>query len=341
MKDVALTIGISILVLIGIFILHSIAGAIFPLYYLYLLLGFLFFFLFSRIDFDILSLFARHFYFGSIVFLLLPLIIGQVTRGAIRWIPLGALTIQPAEIVRPFLLVFLANYVYENSATFKNLLKTGLVASVPVFLIFIQPSLGVALVTGFGFLGVILASQFEKKYFFLFLLVILFLAPFGWQALAPYQKSRVVSFLSPGQDPSGAGYNSLQAMISVGSGGLWGRGPGEGAQTQLFFLPEKHTDFIFASIAHEMGFVGAFLVLALLFFVLWRVIKTAENAQSPQGRAFITGVFLALFIQSLIHIGMNMGLLPITGVPLPLVSAGGSSLIATMATLGMVVGARK
>jgi len=341
MKDIALSLGVFILVAVSIFILNSVAVQIFPLYYVFVIVGFILFFLFSKIDFEVLSLFSRQFYVGSLIFLLLPVVIGQVTRGAVRWIPVGALTIQSAEIVRPFLLVFFADFVYKHEINLKNLLRGVSLVFLPVFLILIQPSLGVAVITSFGFLGVLLASNIEKKYFILFLVVIFLAAPVSWRFLAPYQKSRIASFLSPEADPSGAGYNSLQAMISVGSGGLWGKGAGEGAQTQLLFLPEKHTDFIFASISEEMGFLGAFLVIALLFFILFRVVKATENSQSPQGRAFATGVFLALFMQSIIHIGMNMGLLPITGVPLPLVSAGGSSFVGTMIALGMIVGAKK
>ena len=166
---------------------------------------------------------------------------------------------------------------------------------------------------------------------------ILAVSPFLWLILAPYQKARVMALISPVADPAGAGYNSIQSMIAVGSGMFTGRGLGEGIQTQLAFLPERHTDFIFASIAEELGFVGAGLVIALTFFVLYRIVIILENAINPVARAFAAGVFTTLFIQVLIHVGMNMGLLPITGQPLPLVSAGGSSLIATMATFGMLI----
>jgi len=162
-------------------------------------------------------------------------------------------------------------------------------------------------------------------------------SPFLWLILAPYQKARVMALVSPVADPTGAGYNSIQSMIAVGSGMISGRGLGEGVQTQLAFLPERQTDFIFASIAEELGFVGAGLVIGLSFFVLYRIVVIVENAGSPVARAFAAGVFTTFFVQILIHIGMNMGLLPITGQPLPLISAGGSSLVATMATFGMLV----
>jgi rod shape determining protein RodA len=195
----------------------------------------------------------------------------------------------------------------------------------------------VAILTAVGYFGVILASSINKKIIVFTVVGAVVALPLIWQVLAPYQKTRVQALLNPGQ----ASYNSIQSMISVGSGKLTGRGLGRGVETQLSFLPEKQTDFIFASIAEEMGFVGAVLVAAISFFVLYRIISILERSRSVAARAFIAGTFLTLFVQVLVHIGMNMGLFPITGLPLPLVSAGGSSLVATMAALGMVVGARK
>ena len=167
------------------------------------------------------------------------------------------------------------------------------------------------------------------------------ITPLVWKFLAPYQRQRITTFANPASDPSGAGYNSIQSMISVGSGEFLGRGLGKGIQTQLAFLPEKHTDFIFAATAEELGFVGGCLLLVGVFTVLWRIVVIAENSKGPVERAFVSGIFLALFVESIIHIGMNMGLFPITGVPLPLVSAGGSAFLATMISLAMVMNARK
>ena len=271
----------------------------------------------------------------------MPIIIGQVTRGTIRWLSFGALNVQPAEIVRPFILLFFAKYLYEKDLTFKRILTTFVLLVIPLFLILIQPSLGVTVLTAAGFLGVLLASDVDKKKIGIFFLGVLLLMPVGWFVLAPYQRARIGVFLSPQKDPYGAGYNSLQSMIAVGAGKWTGRGLGQGVQTQLAFLPERHTDFIFASIAEELGFVGATLILAGVFFVLWRITKTIDNAQGAEARAFASGIFLTLFLQTLVHVGMNMAIFPITGVPLPLVSAGGSSLVATMISLGMVWSARK
>ena len=341
MKSLGLVIAAVFLLLFGIVILRSVAPGVFPVYFIYLAIGVILFFIFSKVDFDIISLFSKQFYIGSIIFLLLPLIIGQVTRGVIRWIPVGSLTIQPSEIVRPFLLVFFADYIYKKRLDRGRALYLILFLLLPAFLILVQPSLGVTVLTVIGFAGVVLASDFNKKLLVPAAMAILLLIPVGLLVLAPYQRTRIEAFLFPDKDPSGAGYNSLQSMISVGSGKLWGRGLGEGVQTQLSFLPERQTDFIFASVAEEMGFVGAFFLLAGSFFLLFQIQKISTSARSPAARAFVSGVFLTLFAQTMIHIGMNMGVFPITGVPLPLVSAGGSSLIATMIALGMVVGAQK
>lgn len=339
--DFTLLLTIAFLIILSLVVLYSIASSLFPVYFLYIFLAVIVFFVFSGIDFDILSLFSKHIYIGSIIFLLLPLLIGQVTRGAIRWIPIGELTIQPAEIVRPFLLVFFANYLTTESPNALRLVKALGLLALPAFLIVIQPSLGVAILTVIGFLGVLFAAGLKRKHLFLGVLVFLLILPVSWQMMKDYQQSRIISFINPADDPLGAGYNSIQSTISVGSGKIFGRGLGKGVQTQLAFLPERHTDFVFASVSEELGLVGVAVLLSLTFFILWKLIKILEFAKNVAARAFISGFFLMYFAQVLIHAGMNMGLLPITGVPFPLVSAGGSSLIATMAGLGMVLGAKK
>jgi rod shape determining protein RodA len=333
--------AIAILITFSIVTLRSIAPSLFPLYFLYLFLALVLFFIVIQLDFEVISLFSKHFYIGSLLFLILPLIIGQVTRGAIRWIPIGPLTIQPAEIVRPLLLVFFANYLAREELTSPHLFKALLLLLVPTVLILIQPSLGVAVLTVVGFLGIIFAADIKKRHLILGLAGLLALMPLIWQILAPYQKQRIITFIDPSQDPLGTGYNALQSVISVGSGKLLGRGLGRGVQTQLAFLPERHTDFIFASIAEEMGFVGAIIVLLVTFFLFIRLSSVIENSATPAARAYVSGFFLTLLVQTFIHIGMNLGLLPITGVPYPLVSAGGSSLLATMLGLGIVLSAKK
>jgi len=298
------------------------------------------FIIFSKIDFEVLSLFSTHLYIFSILFLTLPLIIGEVTRGTVRWIQIGSFTLQPSELVKPFLLLFFSNLIINSKLGPKEIVKNSLLAILPAFLIFIQPSLGVTILLLVSYFGVILASRIDKKRLIFILSIIAISLPLFWIFLAPYQKERVTSFVKGGHDPLGAGYNAIQSVITVGSGKLWGKGPGRGVQTQLYFLPERHTDFVFASISEELGFIGAFFVLLSLFLLISRLILIMENSVNPVARAFIMGTLLVLGFQIFINIGMNMGIVPITGLPLPLVSAGGSAFLATMMSLGISVSAK-
>lgn len=339
--DLLLILPIFLLLIFSVFILKSVSPSLFPSYYWYFGLGLFTFIFFSLFDFEIISAFSKYFYIISILLLITTLVIGQVTRGTVRWIPIGSLSLQPSEIVRPFLLIFFANFIAEKRINFKRLIQILLLMGFPLILILIQPSLGVTALTAVGFLGIFLASEIEKKYFLYLILIASILVPSAFFLLQPYQKTRIAAFLDPTSDPLGVGYNAIQSTISVGSGMFLGRGLGKGVGTQLSFLPERHTDFIFASVAEEMGFVGAAVLLLLTFLLLYRIISYSEHAINIPARIFLSGLFLTLFAQVVVHVGMNMGLLPITGVPFPLVSAGGSSLLATLTALGIVVGTKK
>lgn len=329
-----------ILTCLSTFILRSIAPNLYPSYFIYLVLAGLCFYTILKVDFDIMEALSPILYIVCLLLLILPLVIGQVTRGAIRWIPIGSFTIQPSEIARPFLLMFLARYLTNYEINLRHLFKTLLLFLTPFFLILIQPSLGVALLTAIGFLGVLLASSVDKRYIFGGFFLLFLLLPLLWFILAPYQRQRVFSFINPSADPKGAGYNSIQSMITVGSGKFLGRGLGEGIQTQLKFLPEKHTDFVFAAVAEELGFVGATVLLVTLFVLFWSLVIVISKARNPTARAFSAGIFLVLLAETIIHVGMNMGLLPITGVPLPFVSAGGSALLGTAISLAILLNAK-
>jgi cell division protein FtsW (lipid II flippase) len=336
-KDPLLILSIFFLISLSTFVLKAISPILFPSYFVYMGISILLFIIFSNINFNILSLFSTHFYIISLVLLVATLIIGQVTRGTIRWIPIGNFSFQPAEIVRPFLIVFFANILIKKTFEPKQLLQAIFFIFLPVVLILIQPSLSVAILTIVGFFGVVIAMDFNKKNIIFAISFLILILPFFWFILKPYQKSRILNFASPESDPLGAGYNSIQSMIAVGSGRLTGRNLGEGIQTQLHFLPEKQTDFIFASIAEELGFFGVFLVLVSTFVLLWRLTFYISNSTSPVARAYLSGFFLTLLAQVIVHTGMNMGLLPVTGLPFPLVSAGGSSLLATSVGLGIAL----
>jgi rod shape determining protein RodA len=332
---------IGVLMVISLVILTSIAQLLFPTYFVYYIVGILIFILFSRIDFEIFQAFSLILYVLSIGLLCLPLLMGEITRGAVRWIELGPITIQPSEIVRPFVFLFFARFLFLKKLSFQSVLQGFIIFALPVLLILIQPSFGVAMLTTIGLVGVFFASNVPKKYFFGAILCAIVAIPVVWLVLAPYQRQRVESFINPAADPLGAGYNSMQSMISIGSGKIFGRGLGEGIQTQLAFLPEKHSDFVFAAVSEEMGLVGALLLLITLFIFFWCLIYIIEHVKYLPARAYTAGVCLSLFAETIIHAGMNMGMLPITGVPLPLVSAGGSALIGTMMSLGIVISSWK
>jgi len=340
-KDPWMVLAISLPLTLSVIILRSIAPFVFPNYFVFIVIGIMIFFLASSVDFEVFEAFAPHLYLFGVLLLIVTLIIGQVTRGTIRWIPVGSFTIQPAEIVRPFLVLYAARFLSSKELDRARVLKAAVVLLLPLVLIVVQPSLGITVLTLIGFSGVGLSLPFNKKYLLLLAVGFVSILPVFWQVMQPYQKDRITSFLSAEADSSGAGYNSIQSTISVGSGQLTGRGLGEGVQTQLLFLPERHTDFVFAAISEELGLMGAVLTIVVLFTVLFRVLKALDMPRTFTARAFISGVFLTIFAQVMVHIGMNMGLFPITGIPLPFLSAGGSSLLGMMLMLGMVVSAKK
>lgn len=341
MRDITLSVSIVFLLILSIFVLNSIAPSLFPGHFGYLFFSIIAYLIFSQLDFDIVAIFGKHLYVISIILLLITLIIGAVTRGTLRWIPIGPVSLQPAEIVRPFLLVFFAGFMTSGKLYFKKMIVAALLMGLPVGLILIQPSLGVSILTMVGFLGVLLASSFNKKYILFGFGLLVLLSPVFYQLMAPYQKERIKTFINPSSDPLDSGYNSLQSTIAAGSGKFLGLGLGHGSQTQLSFLPEKQTDFIFAATAEELGFLGSGLMLTFTFLILFRLIIYMENSVSPQARAYLAGFFLTYLTQVFVHVGMNMGILPVTGVPYPLVSAGGSSLLATMIGLGIATRAYK
>lgn len=334
MLDLWLLLPASFLAVLGNTILSSVSPSSFPQHFIYLGAALAVFILFSRIDIRVLKEFSPMLFVLCLAFLAFTLLFGAFSRGATRWISLGFITIQPSELVKPFVVLFFANLV-SGRGTRRFLLAVS--AFIPAFLlVFLQPDLGSSLIILAGFLGVLFLGGIP-----LWLIgaggagtIVSF--PLIWHFLKEFQKERILSFLSPGSDPQGAGYNSLQAVISVGSGGLTGRGLGQGTQSQLAFLPERHTDFIFSSLSEELGFLGAFLVILAFCVLLYRIVDILRRTHDVFVQAFLGGVFFVIFFQAAINIGMNIGLLPITGIPLPLVSSGGSSLIATGVMLGMV-----
>lgn len=340
--DWVLLVPALILSLIGLAIIASLTPELFTHQLFYLIIGLFFFLFFSLIDFRIFEKLSYLIFITCLLFLTTPLIFGQLTRGALRWIQIGPFALQPSELVKPFLVIFFANYFFhQEKIKAKILAYSSLLLLLPLFLIFIQPDLGSSLVVAFSWLGILLTTDVSARLLALFIIPAVSFFSFTWKFLLKgYQRLRILTFFDPLKDPIGAGYNVLQAKIAAGSGQFFGRGLGRGTQSHLRFLPEYYTDFIFASLAEELGFLGAILTLILFGIILWRILVISSKT-GRFGALIGVGIFSYLFIQIFINIGMNLGLLPITGIPLPLISYGGSSFLTTMISLGILANISK
>lgn len=280
-------------------------------------------------------------YFLISAMLLMLAIFGEETKGAASWIRLGAFSLEPSELAKISLILILAKYFSRRHieiANVKHIIVSGFYAMIPVGLVFLQPDLGSAVVLSILWFGMVMASGISKKHFFILALSFIAVSAVLWIfVLAPYQKARIYSFLNPYLDPRGAGYHTIQSKIAVGSGGFYGRGIGFGSQSRLEFLPEHQTDFIFAAYAEEWGFFGAAFLIAFFTLLIWRVAKIGSFLSDNFGRLYAVGLGTLLTTQFFVHVGMNVGLLPITGLPLPFVSYGGSSLLTFFAALGILM----
>ena len=279
-------------------------------------------------------------YVGIILALLYVWFFATPIRGSARWIDFGFFQLQPAEFAKLIAVIIMAKFLDqqgERLKSFRYVLLSAIYIAIPALLILIEPDLGSALVLFGTWFCMLMFSTMRKKHIFILVAVIVLLAVVAWFFLLhDYQKERVFTFIDPNLDPRGSGYNVIQSIIAVGSGGLLGRGLGRGLQSQLKFLPERQTDFIFASTAEELGLIGSTVILSLFVLILVRFVKTAKRARDNFGMYLSLGVFFMMIIQVVVNIGMNIGILPVTGIPLPLLSYGGSSLLNTFLALGIV-----
>lgn len=293
----------------------------------------------ALINYEYLLYASPFFYLAALGLLGLVLVVGSHIRGAQRWIEVGPLTIQPSELSKPLLLITFASYftlAREKINQLRWFLGGVLLLLIPSVLIYLEPDLGTMLVLFGVWLGLLYFSPLKARKLAGLIGILVILLPLTWQLLAPYQQERLISFLDPGADPLGSGYNLIQSKIAVGSGQLFGLGWGRGTQSHLQFLPEQHTDFIFATFAEEQGFFGALILLSLFAFLLWRAVSIARRAGTFLGELLAWGVVTLFAMEIFINVAMNMGLAPITGIPLPLVSYGGSALIAHLASIGLL-----
>lgn len=303
-------------------------------------IGIFLFMFFSLFDYRSLKNYASWAYGFIILLLLVVLIIGRVTNGASSWIDLGFFRLQPSELAKLVLILSLAKFLSEKGRNMKLLryfFLSLVYAAIPIGLVLMQPDFGTASVIIVIWFGMILASQAKKIHTFLLLSVSLGLLPVIYNFyLKDYQKSRILTFLNPSLDPQGSGYNVIQSTIAVGSGQLFGRGLGHGPQSQLKFLPERYTDFIFSVLAEELGFAGSVLLLVLFFILILRIVRIAKIAPDNFGSLIAVGMAVWILFQSFVNIGMNVSLMPVTGIPLPLISYGGSSTLALFMGLGIL-----
>jgi rod shape determining protein RodA len=303
-------------------------------------------FLFSKIDYHRLLDWVPWAYGVSLLALIAVKLVGTKVLGARRWIKLGPMHFQPSEWVKLILILVVARYFANlggRSLTWRDILKAFALVGLPMVLVLIQPDLGTALTyTPILVAGLFLGGINIRQALILVTCATIFIAG-AWSSgkvLKPYQKARLTSFINPGDDPRGTGYQLLQSKIAVGSGGVWGKGAEKGTQTQGDFLPIPHADFIFAAFGEEHGFVGAIFVLLLYFFILMRLIQNAQTAADLSGSLIIMGVVAVLTFQIAVNVGMVIGFMPVTGIPLPLMSYGGSSVLFTFLALGAAMNVR-
>ena len=297
----------------------------------------------SRVNYHTVLDQAPLLYLLGLVGLALVLVIGQTRFGHKSWLLLGGMNLQVSELVKLIIIVVLARFFSEVRTDRLNLLdigKAGMLVAAPVGLILLQPDFGTAVMfLPIAAMGAFLAG-IQWKHALAFALIAALLLPAGWFMLKPYQKDRINTFLRPEENPRGAGYQTQQAKIAVGSGGFWGKGIGKGTQNQGGFIPVRWSDFILAAMAEETGFIGVLVILLLYMFLLLRLVQNAQWAKDRSGMYIVMGVAAVLGVHVFVNVGMMIGYVPVTGIPLPLMSYGGSSTLFVFMALGMVMNVR-
>ncbi len=338
---------VGLLITFGLIILYSLTLnveypdiATFHQQALFAVLGLILLLVLSIVDYRYLRNFGWILYGIGVVFLLVVLAFGTEIRGAKSWFVVGGITIQPVEFVKIFLIVFFAKYFSEHTQdrlSIRHLLVAGFGAGLAIALIVLQPDLGSALILLALFTAIAILVNVRRSHLLLLLAAFLVGAVMSWFFLfRDYQRERIRTVFNPSRDPLGIGYNVKQSTVAIGSGGLFGRGLGLGSQSRLNFLPEQRNDFIFAVVAEELGFVGASVLFALFAGLFVRLVVLARRSRDDFAVYLLFGFCMLFFVQFVMNVGMNVGLMPVIGVPLPFLSAGGSSLISAMAAIGII-----
>ncbi len=350
--DWLLVLFILPIILAGLFTMKSFSAleggsVFFNKQIIWVAVSFAVFFICSFIDFRFLKrtdVLVSIFLFASFILFLL-FILGHVSNGAKSWFNFSYFSFQPVDMMKLVLVLILAKYFsrrHVEIGDIKHIFISGFYAFIPLVLVLLQPDFGSAMIIGFIWLGMVLVSGIRKTHLFLVFAggVLVFLSLWFF-VFAPYQKARIVNFINPLADMHGTGYNALQSTIAVGSGQIFGKGLGFGTQSRLKFLPEAQTDFVFAAFAEEWGLVGSLLILLLYALVIWRILYNTTLGSSNFEILFGMGIAIFFMSQIFINVGMNIGIMPITGIPLPFMSYGGSHLLTEFAGLGILMSMRR
>ena len=305
------------------------------------------FFAFSLVDWRFLrksELLAGFFVLISF-FLAALLVLGQTVKGAASWFDFGLFSVEPVDPLKIVIILILAKYFSRRHieiANIRHIILPSLYVFIPAFLVFLQPDFGSSIIIFLIWLGIMLVSGINKKHLLaIFLIVVVALASAWFFVFKPYQKARILTFVDPTRDARGAGYNALQSMIAVGSGKFFGKGIGFGSQSRLEFLPEHQTDFVFAAFAEEWGFVGTLFVFLFYGIIIWRIFRIAALGRSNFESLYGIGVAIFLMAHFFVNIGMNIGIMPITGTTLPFLSYGGTHMLTVYTALGILMGMRR
>lgn len=333
----SLLIPVFVLIVLGLATLFSINIAYFKNQLTYLIISIFAFIFFANVNYNVFKQYFLPIYIISLIILIFVLLLGIESRGALRWVDIFGLRIQFSEILKPFLAVSFSSFLSSaKNLSLRSFFRTLCFLFPITLLVYIQPDLGNALIYLLVVIFTLIVFGFPFWWFIFGFFVVLVAFPFLWQILHEYQRQRVLTFLNPAEDPLGTSYNIIQSIMAVGSGMLLGKGLGEGTQSSLRFLPERHTDFIFATLAEEFGFVGALVILLAFAFLLYKIFLIFRNSQEKFCKIFSSCCFFLILIPLFINIGMNVGLIPIVGVTLPFISYGGSSILASFILLGFL-----
>ena len=341
--DQYLFISITLLSIMGLFFLYSASQEDFSTVIkqsIFVGFGLILMFVVSQLDPDFYKTFSGFFLLTSIILIIATILFGKEINGAKRWLDLGFFSLQTSELVKISLPIFLASYLYNKSLpisskhTFIMLILIGFI----FFLVYRQPDLGTGLVVFMAGIYILFLAGLSWKFIFTSFGLIVLSLPFLWNNfLQPFQRQRILTFLDPSNDPYGSSWNITQSKIAIGSGGMSGKGYQEGSQAHLNFLPEAETDFIFAVIAEEFGFIGVCILLSIFFFILLRCLYLAFNARDRFCRLTIGGLSLVFASTLFINLGMVVGIIPVVGMPMPFISKGGSSLLSFYIAFGIII----